>query len=97
MHFGIRTVRFYIMFDYFAAILVLSRAAIAMISPLFVEEGGLFDHEHQRVAAFAEVSTPQQLEQLHILEEQADNVVVDLLDWQVLIAFLFTKLFAFVP
>ncbi|XP_070041729.1 uncharacterized protein [Nicotiana tomentosiformis] len=64
--------------------LALDWSSIAMISPLFVEEGGLFDHEHQRVAAFAEVSSPQQLEQLHILEEQADNVVVDLLDWQVI-------------
>lgn len=66
-----------------ATFLVLSHAAIALIYPLFIEEGRLIDHEHQRVAAFAEISSPQQLEQFQISEEQPDKVVVNLLDWQV--------------
>jgi len=72
-----------------ATFLVLSHAAIAVIYPLFVEEGRQIDHEHKSVAAFAEISSPQQLEQFQILEEQADKVVVNLLDWQVFIAHLF--------
>ncbi|XP_059282726.1 uncharacterized protein LOC132036405 isoform X1 [Lycium ferocissimum] len=64
--------------------LPLEWSSIALIEPLFIQEGGIFDHEHQRVAAFAEISSPQQLEQFQISEEQADKVVVDLLDWQVI-------------
>lgn len=59
-------------------------SSIALIYPLFIEEGRLIDHEHQRVAAFAEISSPQQLEQFQISEEQPDKVVVNLLDWQVI-------------
>ncbi|PHT50206.1 hypothetical protein CQW23_09953 [Capsicum baccatum] len=57
---------------------------IALIYPLFIEEGRLIDHDNQRVAAFAEISSPQQLEQFQISEELADKVVVNLLDWQAL-------------
>lgn len=58
-------------------------AAIALIWPLFIEEGGLFDHEQKRVAAFAEISSPQQLEHFQQMDELADNIIVNLLDWQV--------------
>lgn len=54
-----------------------------MIHPVFIKEGRLIDHEHKSVAAFAEISSPQQLEQFQISEEQSDKVVVNLLDWQV--------------
>ncbi|MCD9644021.1 hypothetical protein HAX54_031979 [Datura stramonium] len=64
--------------------LALEWSSIAVIYPLFIEEGRLIDHEHQRVAAFAEISSPQQLEQFQISEEQADKIVVNLLDWQVI-------------
>ncbi|XP_055827475.1 uncharacterized protein LOC129895740 [Solanum dulcamara] len=64
--------------------LALEWSSIALIYPLFIEEGRLIDHEHQRVAAFAEISSPQQLEQFQISEEHADTVVVNLLDWQVI-------------
>lgn len=66
--------------------LALEWSSIALIYPLFIEEGRLIDHDHenQRVAAFVEISSPQQLEQFQISEEQADKVVVNLLDWQVI-------------
>uniref|UniRef100_M1AJ13 3-dehydroquinate synthase n=1 Tax=Solanum tuberosum TaxID=4113 RepID=M1AJ13_SOLTU len=64
--------------------LALEWSSIAVIYPLFVEEGRQIDHEHKSVAAFAEISSPQQLEQFQISEEQADKVVVNLLDWQVI-------------
>lgn len=58
-------------------------AAMALLCPLFVEEGGLFDGKHVKVAAIFEVSSPAQLENLQLLNDQAENIVVDLLDWQV--------------
>lgn len=58
-------------------------AAIAKISPLFIEENRLFDENATLVATFSEISSPQQLEQLQPVYEHADNVIVDLLDWQV--------------
>lgn len=58
-------------------------AAMSLIWPLFIEEGGIFDHEQKRVAAFAEISSPQQLEHFQQMDEQADTIIVNLLDWQV--------------
>ncbi|KAH6791138.1 3-dehydroquinate synthase [Perilla frutescens var. frutescens] len=57
---------------------------LALFHPLFVEEGGLFDGDHVKVATFFEVSSPAQLENLQPLSDQAENIVVDLLDWQVI-------------
>ncbi|XP_019185842.1 PREDICTED: uncharacterized protein LOC109180613 isoform X2 [Ipomoea nil] len=59
-------------------------SSTALIWPLFIEEGGVFDHEQKRVAAFAEISSPQQLEHFQQMDELADNVIVNLLDWQVI-------------
>ncbi|XP_059642134.1 uncharacterized protein LOC132284084 [Cornus florida] len=59
-------------------------SSIAMIYPLFIEEGQLFDSEHRRVATFSEISSPEQLKQLQPEDEQAQNVIVNLLDWQVI-------------
>lgn len=59
-------------------------AAMALLIPLFVEEGGLFDERHTKVATIYEVSSPSQLENLQPLNDQTENIVVNLLDWQVL-------------
>ncbi|KAI3452327.1 hypothetical protein Pfo_008992, partial [Paulownia fortunei] len=59
-------------------------SSIALLFPLFIEEGGLFDGEHMKVATFFEISSPEQLEKLQPLNEPAENVVVNLLDWQVI-------------
>ncbi|KAL8471551.1 hypothetical protein ACS0TY_028982 [Phlomoides rotata] len=59
-------------------------SSIALLRPLFIEEGGIFDGDHTKVATFIEVSSPEQLENLLSLNDQAENVVVNLLDWQVI-------------
>ncbi|KAJ0754437.1 putative 3-dehydroquinate synthase II [Helianthus annuus] len=56
-------------------------SSIALIAPLFVEEAKIVDEAGNLVATFSEISSPQQLEQL---QPGADNVIVDLLDWQVI-------------
>lgn len=53
------------------------------MDPLFVEDGEIVDNEKKRVATFFEISSPQQLEQLQAIDDQAENVVINLLDWQV--------------
>ncbi|XP_059449986.1 uncharacterized protein LOC132180980 isoform X3 [Corylus avellana] len=59
-------------------------SSIALISPLYIEEGGIFDGENRRVATVFEVSNPQDLQQLQPANGQAENVVINLLDWQVI-------------
>lgn len=59
-------------------------SSIALINPLFIEEGELYDSEDRVVATFTEISSPEQLEQLQPKDEQPDNVIMDLLDWQVI-------------
>ncbi|XP_021983339.1 3-dehydroquinate synthase homolog isoform X3 [Helianthus annuus] len=59
-------------------------SSIALIAPLFVEEAKIVDEAGNLVATFSEISSPQQLEQLQPVYERADNVIVDLLDWQVI-------------
>ena len=55
-----------------------------MIDPLLIKEGGVFNSENARVATVVEVSSPQELEQLQPeIGGVEENVVVDLLDWQV--------------
>lgn len=56
---------------------------IALICPLYVEEGGIFDNENRRVATIFEVSNPQELLQLKPAKGEEENVVINLLDWQV--------------
>lgn len=69
-------------------------AAMALLHPLFVEEGGLFDEKHVKIATLFEVSSPAQLENLQPLSDQEENMVVNLLDWQVLqISFSFVCFF----
>lgn len=57
--------------------------AIALIDPLFIKEGEVFDSAERRVGTIFEVSTPQELQKLQPADEEAENVVIDLLDWQV--------------
>ncbi|KAG7985430.1 hypothetical protein I3843_03G025200 [Carya illinoinensis] len=59
-------------------------SSIALISPLYAEEGEIFDSESKRVATIFEVSNPQELQQLQPAIGHAENVVIDLLDWQVI-------------
>uniref|UniRef100_A0A2N9GEW4 3-dehydroquinate synthase n=2 Tax=Fagus sylvatica TaxID=28930 RepID=A0A2N9GEW4_FAGSY len=59
-------------------------SSIALICPLYVEEGGIFDSENRRVATVFEVSKPQELLQIKPEIGEAENVVIDLLDWQVI-------------
>lgn len=56
---------------------------MALIHPLLIQEGGIFDSDNKRVATILEVSNPKELEQLQPENGVAENVVVDLLDWQV--------------
>jgi len=41
------------------------------------------DGQNKRVATIFDVSTPEELEELRPENEQAENIVVNLLDWQV--------------
>ncbi|KAJ4707485.1 3-dehydroquinate synthase [Melia azedarach] len=50
--------------------LAIDWSTIALIDPLFIKEG--------------EVSTPKELQKLQPADEEAENVVIDLLDWQVI-------------
>lgn len=59
-------------------------SSIALINPLFIEEGVVFDSENKRIATFSDISSSQQLEQLQPLDELPQNVIVDLLGWQVI-------------
>ncbi|CAB4275054.1 unnamed protein product [Prunus armeniaca] len=59
-------------------------SSIALIHPLFIQEGAIFDGENRSVATILEVSNPQELEQLQLDKGLGENVVVDLLDWQVI-------------
>ncbi|XP_030484162.1 uncharacterized protein LOC115700681 isoform X1 [Cannabis sativa] len=59
-------------------------SSIAVISPLYIEEGGVFDKEKRRVGSVFKISNPGELELLQPENGLAKNVVVDLLDWQVI-------------
>ncbi|CAL0321751.1 unnamed protein product [Lupinus luteus] len=59
-------------------------SSIAVIRPLFVDEGEIMDGENKRVATIFDVSTPEELERLRPEDVQAENVVVNLRDWQVI-------------
>ncbi|XP_042754660.1 uncharacterized protein LOC111908865 [Lactuca sativa] len=59
-------------------------SSIALINPIFIEDKSLFDNKAKLVATISEISSPQELEQLQSAYEHADNIIVDLLDWQVI-------------
>nr|KAJ0186430.1 hypothetical protein LSAT_V11C900474330 [Lactuca sativa] len=59
-------------------------SSIALINPIFIEDKSLFDNKDKLVSTISEISSPQELEQLQSAYEHADNIIVDLLDWQVI-------------
>ncbi|CAK8533552.1 unnamed protein product [Lathyrus sativus] len=59
-------------------------SSIAVICPLFLGEGEILDAQNKRVATVFDVSTPEELEGIRPEDEQAENIVVNLLDWQVI-------------
>ncbi|XP_045816610.1 3-dehydroquinate synthase homolog isoform X2 [Trifolium pratense] len=59
-------------------------SSIAVISPLFASEKEILDVQNKRVATIFDVSTPEELERIRPEDEQAPNIVVNLLDWQVI-------------
>lgn len=56
---------------------------MALIDPLFIKDGGVFDRMERKVAAVFVVSSPQELQQFQPAEMEVENIVIDLLDWQV--------------
>lgn len=60
----------------------LYHAAIALINPLYLKDGALLDTENRSVASFFQISSPQQLEQMLLIND-SENTVIHLLDWQV--------------
>ncbi|XP_062106680.1 uncharacterized protein LOC133818015 isoform X1 [Humulus lupulus] len=59
-------------------------SSIAVISPLYIEDEGVFDKENRRVGSVFKISNPGELELLQPENGLAKNVIVDLLDWQVI-------------
>ncbi|XP_015946162.1 uncharacterized protein LOC107471224 isoform X2 [Arachis duranensis] len=59
-------------------------SSVAVIFPVFVGEGEILDGQGKRVASVIDVSTPEELERLRPEDEQSENIVVNLLDWQVI-------------
>lgn len=53
-----------------------------MINPLYVKDGALLDTENRSVASFFEISSPQQLDQMLLIDE-SEITVIHFLDWQV--------------
>ncbi|KAH8483713.1 hypothetical protein H0E87_028215 [Populus deltoides] len=64
--------------------LAIDWSSFSFINPLFIEEGEVLDGENERVATIFEVSTPQELQQLQPENGQAENVIINLLDWQII-------------
>ncbi|XP_021838737.2 uncharacterized protein [Spinacia oleracea] len=58
-------------------------SSIAMINPLYVKDGALLDTENRSVASFFEISSPQQLDQMLLIDE-SEITVIHFLDWQVI-------------
>lgn len=64
-------------------VLVENWTAIALIRPLFIEDDRFIDNDGRRAATFYEVSSPQQLQLLVPVDNKADNIIINFLDWQV--------------
>lgn len=61
-----------------------------MIRPLFIKDRDIFDGDERRVATIIGISTPEELERLYPEDGQPQNIVLDLLDWQVqILSFIF--------
>ncbi|KAK7266355.1 hypothetical protein RIF29_18999 [Crotalaria pallida] len=59
-------------------------SSVAVICPLFVDEGEILDGQNNRVATIFDVSSPDELERLRPEDAQAENIVINFLDWQVI-------------
>ncbi|XP_057834412.1 uncharacterized protein LOC131044943 isoform X2 [Cryptomeria japonica] len=57
-------------------------ASIAKINRLFISDGYIYDSERKQIGAFAEVSSPSQLQELNFMVGQAEHIVLNCLDWQ---------------
>ncbi|GLJ07620.1 hypothetical protein SUGI_0071040 [Cryptomeria japonica] len=59
-------------------------ASIAKINRLFISDGYIYDSERKQIGAFAEVSSPSQLQELNFMVGQAEHIVLNCLDWQII-------------
>ncbi|KAK3409189.1 hypothetical protein EUGRSUZ_J01218 [Eucalyptus grandis] len=59
-------------------------SSLALINPLFVEEEDILDAEKTRVAVVRKVVSPEDVKKLQPENEQAQIVVIDFADWQVI-------------
>ncbi|KAK1359553.1 3-dehydroquinate synthase, prokaryotic-type [Heracleum sosnowskyi] len=57
-------------------------SSIARINPLFLKDGDIYDVDDQIVVTVSLNSTPEELSQFQPTDEQPDNIIVNLLDWQ---------------
>lgn len=71
------------LFDLNCAELAKDWSSIALINPLYIKDGLLTDTENKSLASFYEISSPQHLDQMLLMDEM-ENVVIRLLDWQVI-------------
>ncbi|KAL9233770.1 hypothetical protein vseg_008724 [Gypsophila vaccaria] len=70
-------------FDSSSAELARDWSSIALINPLYIKDGVLLDKESKSVASFFEISSPQHIDQILLMDE-LENAVIQLLDWQVI-------------
>ncbi|KAL9668905.1 hypothetical protein QQ045_006446 [Rhodiola kirilowii] len=59
-------------------------SSIALLNPLFVKENGVMDRDNERVATIVEVTSPRDLVELQSDDQQADNLIISFLDWQII-------------
>ncbi|CAN1162906.1 3-dehydroquinate synthase [Linum perenne] len=59
-------------------------SSIALIRPLFIEDGEVLDAEKRNVATIFEVSTLHELQLLNPQSTENENVIVDLRGWQII-------------
>lgn len=58
-------------------------AAVALMDTLFIEDKKVVDGIGNVVASVFTVSTPEELGNLKIENEETENIVLDFLDWKV--------------
>ncbi|KAL8097827.1 uncharacterized protein LOC141687148 isoform X2 [Apium graveolens] len=57
-------------------------SSIARINPLFLKDRNIYNVDDQLVATVSSISTPEELKQFQPTDQQPDNIIVNLLDWQ---------------
>ncbi|KAK7256717.1 hypothetical protein RIF29_30175 [Crotalaria pallida] len=63
---------------------IYTHKTVAVICPLIVDEGEILDGQNKRVATIFDVSSLDELERLRPGDAQAENIVVNFIDWQAL-------------